>query len=66
MRTCGCANSQHVVVLMPTDMCVFADSFGDEVLRYTYGWGDVYTVLFYFLICIIAHAVIQDYILDVG
>ncbi|XP_059484465.1 translocating chain-associated membrane protein 1 [Neocloeon triangulifer] len=35
-----------------------------EVLRYTYGAKDACAVFFYFLICIVMHAIIQEYILD--
>jgi TRAM1-like protein len=37
-----------------------------EVLRYTYGVRDSCAVFFYFLICIVMHAIIQEYILDVS
>jgi TRAM1-like protein len=37
-----------------------------EVLRYTYGVRDACAVFFYFLICIVMHAIIQEYILDVS
>jgi translocating chain-associated membrane protein 1 len=37
-----------------------------EIIRYTYGWKDVCAVFFYFLICIVMHAVIQEYVLDVS
>ncbi|XP_075210605.1 translocating chain-associated membrane protein 1 [Lycorma delicatula] len=36
----------------------------DSVTRYTYGWKDFCAVFFYFLICIVTHAIIQEYILD--
>ena len=32
---------------------------------YTYGLKDLFTIFFYVLICIVVHAVIQEYILDV-
>lgn len=35
-----------------------------EIIRYTYGWKDVCAVFFYFLICIVMHAIIQEYVLD--
>lgn len=35
-----------------------------ETIRYTYGWKDVCAVFFYFLICIVMHAIIQEYVLD--
>jgi translocating chain-associated membrane protein 1 len=37
-----------------------------EIIRYTYGWKDVCAVFFYFLICIVMHAIIQEYVLDVS
>ena len=33
---------------------------------YTYGSKDVFSVFFYFLICVVVHAVIQEYGLDVS
>ena len=33
---------------------------------YTYGFKDFFTTSFYFLICIVVHAVVQEYILDVS
>ena len=33
---------------------------------YSYGNKDGFTVFFYFLICIVLHAVIQEYLLDVS
>ncbi|XP_036398525.1 translocating chain-associated membrane protein 2-like [Megalops cyprinoides] len=35
-----------------------------EVSLYHYGWKDCVTILFYFLITIILHAVVQEYVLD--
>lgn len=40
------------------------DSAGEEVMLYTWGKRDVFSAFFYFLICIVIHAVIQEYILD--
>ncbi|XP_076437685.1 translocating chain-associated membrane protein 1-like 1 [Babylonia areolata] len=40
------------------------DSAGEEITMYTCGRKDVFSVFFYFLICIVIHAVIQEYILD--
>ena len=37
-----------------------------EVTLYTYGLKDMFAVFFYLLICIVIHAVIQEYILDVS
>ena len=37
-----------------------------DVVRYTYGWKDICAVFFYFLICIVMHAIIQEYVLDVS
>lgn len=41
-------------------------SEASEMLFYTYGWKDVCAVFFYFLICIVMHAIIQEYVLDVS
>ncbi|XP_071441950.1 translocating chain-associated membrane protein 1 [Hetaerina americana] len=35
-----------------------------ESVHYTYGWKDFCAVFFYFLICIVMHAIIQEYVLD--
>ncbi|XP_046382519.1 translocating chain-associated membrane protein 1-like 1 [Ischnura elegans] len=35
-----------------------------ESIQYTYGWKDLCAVFFYFLICIVMHAIIQEYVLD--
>lgn len=43
--------------------CVCADG---EVTLYHYGWKDCATVVFYFFIAIIFHAVVQEYLLDVS
>lgn len=37
-----------------------------EVTFYHYGWKDCATILFYFFIAIILHAVVQEYLLDVS
>lgn len=37
-----------------------------DVTHYTYGMKDMCVVFFYFLICIVMHAIIQEYILDVS
>ncbi|XP_073993372.1 translocating chain-associated membrane protein 1 isoform X3 [Rhodnius prolixus] len=36
----------------------------ESVVRYTYGLKDICVTFFYFLICIVIHAIIQEYILD--
>lgn len=38
----------------------------EEVTFYHYGWKDCATVVFYFFITIILHAVVQEYLLDVS
>uniref|UniRef100_A0A3P8YHX2 TLC domain-containing protein n=1 Tax=Esox lucius TaxID=8010 RepID=A0A3P8YHX2_ESOLU len=38
--------------------------FEGEVTLYQYGWRDCATILFYFFIIIILHAVVQEYVLD--
>ncbi|XP_076457217.1 translocating chain-associated membrane protein 1-like 1 isoform X2 [Babylonia areolata] len=40
------------------------DSAGEEVTMYTWGKKDVCCVFFYFMICIVLHAVVQEYVLD--
>ncbi|XP_063219110.1 translocating chain-associated membrane protein 1 [Bacillus rossius redtenbacheri] len=37
---------------------------GFEPVLYMYGWKDACAVFFYFLICIVMHAIVQEYILD--
>lgn len=44
-------------------LCVFLEG---EVTLYHYGWKDCATILFYFFIVIILHAVVQEYLLDVS
>ena len=44
---------------------LFAETADDEITYYTYGLKDIFTTIFYLLICIVVHAVIQEYILDV-
>lgn len=44
-------------------LCAFAE---EEVTFYHYGWKDFATVVFYFFITIILHAVVQEYLLDVS
>jgi translocating chain-associated membrane protein 1 len=39
-------------------------SWAPEIILYTYGWKDVCAVFFYFLICIMMHANIQEHVLD--
>jgi translocating chain-associated membrane protein 1 len=46
--------------------CLCADSAGEEITMYTWGKRDVFSAFFYFLIWIVIHAVIQEYILDVS
>lgn len=36
----------------------------DTLTLYSYGFKDLFTVFFYLLICVVVHAVIQEYILD--
>ncbi|XP_033727793.1 translocating chain-associated membrane protein 1-like 1 [Pecten maximus] len=40
------------------------DTSADDVGLYTYGRKDIFSTLFYLLICIVVHAVIQEYVLD--
>lgn len=41
-------------------------STDSETVHYHYGPKDLVTILFYFFITIILHAVVQEYILDVS
>lgn len=38
----------------------------ETMSMFTCGMKDIFTTFFYLLICIIAHAVVQEYILDVS
>lgn len=38
----------------------------EDITYFTSGWKDVCAVFFYFLICIVIHAIVQEYILDVS
>lgn len=40
------------------------DSTQDVPTRYTYGWKDFGAIFFYFLIGIVMHAIVQEYVLD--
>jgi len=37
-----------------------------DVPLFSYGWKDACAIFFYLLICIVMHAIIQEYILDVS
>lgn len=50
-------------ILCNGNYCVLAE---EEVTFYHYGWKDCATVVFYFFITIILHAVVQEYLLDVS
>lgn len=50
---------------MQTFFCVRVRA-EEEVTFYHYGWKDCATVVFYFFITIILHAVVQEYLLDVS
>ena len=39
---------------------------GVDVINYSFGWKDVCTITFYTLCWIVAHAIVQEYILDVS
>ena len=47
-------------------VCVCLCVLEGEVTLYHYGWKDSATILFYFFIAIILHAVVQEYLLDVS
>ncbi|XP_021344622.1 translocating chain-associated membrane protein 1-like, partial [Mizuhopecten yessoensis] len=48
---------QHNVTRNGTDSA-------DDVGLYTYGRKDIFSTMFYLLICVVVHAVIQEYVLD--
>ena len=50
-------------VCLTPPFCVCAEG---EVTFYHYGWKDCATIVFYFFIAIILHAVVQEYLLDVS
>ncbi|XP_070533235.1 translocating chain-associated membrane protein 1-like 1 isoform X2 [Ptychodera flava] len=43
---------------------VFNDTEIPDVTNYTCGKYDIFTIFFYLLVCVIIHAVVQEYILD--
>lgn len=65
----------YIVMYMFNVLCItilmqvfqFSWVFSDgEVTLYHYGWKDCATLIFYFFIAIILHAVVQEYLLDVS
>lgn len=38
----------------------------DPYIKYTYGSKDICAVFFYLLLCIVTHAIVQEYVLDVS
>ena len=42
------------------------DTAGEEITLYTPGAKDLCAGFFYLLICIVVHAVVQEYVLDVS
>ncbi|XP_014246752.1 translocating chain-associated membrane protein 1 isoform X2 [Cimex lectularius] len=59
------ATSPYAYIFIALHHNVSTEQTGQEFLvRYTYGLKDVCATFFYFLICIVVHAIIQEYILD--
>lgn len=56
-----CNHVPFVCAFDPSCVCLEG-----EVTFYHYGWKDSATILFYFFIAIILHAVVQEYLLDVS
>ena len=54
------------ICLIRSLSCFVSDEKQEAVNLYQYGPKDVATVFFYFLVAVILHALIQEYILDVG
>lgn len=53
---------------MTNDLHLFTETEvqEDQMIMYTHGAKDISCVFFYTLICIVIHAVIQEYVLDVS
>ena len=58
-------NTIHLLIVAIFPFAFFPETADNEVTYYTYGLKDIFTTIFYLLICIVGHAVIQEYILDV-
>eukprot|EP00064_Thunnus_orientalis_P012743 superscaffoldBa00001992_g12778 len=60
------ATAKTAILFIQPQYNVTTQSQEGEVTWYHYGWKDCATILFYFFIAIILHAVVQEYLLDVS
>ncbi|XP_036840637.1 translocating chain-associated membrane protein 2 isoform X2 [Oncorhynchus mykiss] len=60
------ATAKTAILFIQPQYNISTPSPEGEVTLYQYGWQDCTTILFYFFITIILHAVVQEYILDEG
>uniref|UniRef100_A0A8D3DR94 Translocating chain-associated membrane protein n=1 Tax=Scophthalmus maximus TaxID=52904 RepID=A0A8D3DR94_SCOMX len=58
------ATAKTAILFIQPQYNVTTLSAEGEVTLYQYGWKDSATILFYFFIAIILHAVVQEYLLD--
>ncbi|XP_008311317.1 translocating chain-associated membrane protein 2 [Cynoglossus semilaevis] len=58
------ATAKTAILFIQPQYNVTTLSLEGEVTLYHYGWKDSATILFYFFIAIILHAVVQEYLLD--
>uniref|UniRef100_A0A669DK00 Translocating chain-associated membrane protein n=1 Tax=Oreochromis niloticus TaxID=8128 RepID=A0A669DK00_ORENI len=58
------ATAKTAILFIQPQYNVTTLSSEGEVTLYHYGWKDCATILFYFFIAIILHAVVQEYLLD--
>uniref|UniRef100_A0AAZ3QI56 TLC domain-containing protein n=1 Tax=Oncorhynchus tshawytscha TaxID=74940 RepID=A0AAZ3QI56_ONCTS len=58
------ATAKTAILFIQPQYNISTQSPEGEVTLYQYGWRDWATILFYFFITIILHAVVQEYILD--
>uniref|UniRef100_A0A674E364 Translocation associated membrane protein 2 n=1 Tax=Salmo trutta TaxID=8032 RepID=A0A674E364_SALTR len=58
------ATAKTAILFIQPQYNISTQSPEGEVTLYQYGWRDWATILFYFFITIILHAVVQEYVLD--
>lgn len=58
------ATAKTAILFIQPQYNITTLSLEGEVTSYHYGWKDCATILFYFFIVIILHAVVQEYLLD--
>ncbi|MED6285932.1 Translocating chain-associated membrane protein 2 [Characodon lateralis] len=58
------ATAKTAILFIQPQYNITTLSLEGEVTTYHYGWKDCATILFYFFIAIILHAVVQEYLLD--